>query len=91
MINLRYFLGKVCTVFTSEINFHFKFEQMSDYFTGKIDEMDETGIVLVHPITGCKTFIATAYIVGIAEEQVLDPDNPQHAKLIKEMSGRRTK
>lgn len=80
----KYFIGKPCTVSTLQINFRFKEEQMMDYFMGIIDSIDEHGILMTHPVTKCKNYIFLQYVVGIAEEQVLYEDNPEHAKIIDE-------
>jgi hypothetical protein len=81
---LNYFIGKVCTIATTAINFRFQVEQMMDYFVGKIDSIDEHGILMTHPTTNCKNYIFIAHIVSITEEQVLYNDNPEHAKIIEE-------
>jgi hypothetical protein len=80
--NLKYFINKVCTVTTLAINFKFQYEQMVDYFTGKIDSIDDDGILMTHHITNCKNYIFLSHVVSIAEEQVLYKDNPNHAKII---------
>ena len=80
----KFFIGKPCTVTTLQINFRFKEEQMMDYFMGIIDDIDEHGILMTHPITKCKNYIFFPHIVSIAEEQVLYEDNPEHAKIIEE-------
>lgn len=84
MSNLKYFVGKVCTVTTVGINFKFQYEQMLDYFSGKIESIDNDGIVMIHNTTKCSNYIFLKYVVSIAEEQVLYEDNPEHAELIKE-------
>lgn len=81
---LQYFVGKPCTIFTIEVNFRFKQEQMIDYFHGVIDSIDEHGVFLTHNIAKTKTFIALSYIVGITEEQILYEDNPEHTSIIEE-------
>ena len=84
MTDLKYFIGKPCTISTIEINFRFKPEQMNDYFVGIIESIDDTGISMYHPITKCKNYIFLKYVVAIAEEQILYEDNPEHAEIIKE-------
>ena len=44
------------------------------------------GIETIHPITNCKNFFFFNNIVGICEEQKLDPENPEHQEIIKEIS-----
>ena len=82
--NLKYFVGKVCTVTTVAVNFRFKEEQMMDYFMGQINNIDEQGILMTHPTTHCKNFIMLPHVVSISEEQVLYEDVPEHAKIIEE-------
>jgi hypothetical protein len=84
MNTLRYFVGKICTISTVQINYRFKEEQMMDYFMGFIEEIDDTWIWLTHPQTKCKSCIAIQYLVAIAEEQVLYENKPEDAKIIEE-------
>lgn len=79
-----YFIGKVCTISTVAVNWNYKPEQMMDYFVGKIDSIDENGILMTHSVTGCKNYVFFNYIVAIHEEQVLYEGNPDHAKIIEE-------
>lgn len=81
---LKYFIGKLCTISTVNINFNFKYEQMLDYFSGIIESIDNDGIIMIHPTTNCKNYIFLQYIVSISEEQVLYADNPEHAKIIED-------
>lgn len=81
---LNYFVGKVCTVSTTQINFRFKEEQMMDYFMGVVESIDENGLIMTHPQTGCKTYVAMPHVVSIAEEQVLFENNPEDKKIIEE-------
>src|SRR5476651_1170677 len=84
-MNLQYFVGKVCTIGTVQVNFsNFKIEQMMDYFVGVIEEMDNDWLIITHHITKCKSCIAMKHIVVIAEGQVLSEDNPEYEKLINE-------
>jgi len=67
--NLNYFIDKYCTITTVQINYRFKYEQMVDYFMGRIDAINENGILVTHPITKCKNYIFLSHIVSIVEEQ----------------------
>lgn len=80
----QYFVGKICTISTVQINFRFKEEQMMDYFMGFVERVDEHGIWLIHTITKCRSYILLPHLVSITEEQVLYEDNPEHAKIIQE-------
>lgn len=83
-MTLAYFKGKIVTVLTTEVNFKFKFEQMNDYFTGFLEEVQENYVIIKHFQTGCKTYIAMSHIIAIAEEQVLNEDNPEEKKIIED-------
>jgi hypothetical protein len=86
---LRYFVGKVCTVFTHPINRDFKTEspqsypqQLYVYFVGYVESVSETGIMLTQALTGLKTFLFLNHVIGISEEEVLDENDPKHAEEI---------
>jgi len=86
---LEYFKNKFCTVFTTPINRNFKEEnpgtypkQIFTYFAGMVEDVSPEGIMLTQFNTGLKTFLFKSHIVGIAEEQMLDPDDPQHKEII---------
>lgn len=82
--NLEYFVGKICTIFTVQINFRYKEEAMMAYFMGYVDSVDTSGIIITHPQTKCRSFIPLQHLVAISEEQTLYDDNPEDAKLIEE-------
>ena len=84
---LQYFKGKVCTVFTLRTQKEFTERQFTDYFVGVVEAIEEGGVWTTHPLTGSKNFIAISSLVGIAEEQTLDPEKPEDAALIKELIG----
>jgi hypothetical protein len=83
-MDLKYFIGKACTISTVEINFRFKEQQMMDYFMGMVESIDESGIWITHPITKCKSYIFLSRIVSISEEQILYENDPEDAKIIEE-------
>lgn len=83
---LQYFVGKVCTVFIGGIlSRQFNERQFADYFVGVVDQITDNGIFTTHPVTGCKNFYALSSVVAICEEQVLDPNKPEEAELIREL------
>lgn len=84
MRGLHRFIGKFCTVSTLQINFRFKEEQMFDYFSGILEEVDEHGLLLRHATTRCLNYIFMQHVVSVSEEQVLYEDNPEDAEAIKE-------
>ncbi len=91
---VKQFIGKVCTVIVGPINRDFKDEaQLSgkpqiypmnllDHFMGRVIYADPQSLVLQHPVIGTQTWFNLSQVVCIAEEQELDPDNPEHAKAI---------
>lgn len=84
MLANDYFIGKVCTITTVQINFRFQEDPMMAYFNGIIEAIDDKIIILVHPQTKCKNLINREHVVGIHEEQILYEEVPEHAKIIEE-------
>jgi hypothetical protein len=87
--NLKYFVGKAVSIFTGPINRDFDERQKCDYFVGIVKSVDSMGIMTQHPITGCCNYYFYSQIVGIAEEQILDSANPEHATVIAEIEAKR--
>lgn len=83
--NLQYFLNKPITIFTNSTGRNFNDTQNNDYFTGICRRVSIDGIETIHPITNCKNFFFINNIIGICEEQQLDPENPEHQKIIEEI------
>jgi hypothetical protein len=90
---LEYFLGKVCTIFTIPINRDFKAENPTTYpqpvfhyFVGKVIEIDDKGVFLQQWNNNKKlrSYFFIEHIVGISEEEVLDPTRPDDAKVIQD-------
>lgn len=82
---LKGFLNKPVTIFTRNIGRSFQETQYNDYFTGICTGVNVDVIETVHPITKCKNIFFIKNIIGICEEQQLDPENPEHKKIIKEI------
>jgi len=90
--NLQYFVGKVCTIFTHPINRNFKeenpqtfVEQPYHYFVGVIDSVDDHGVMVTQVFSGLKSYFFLAGLISIAEEEVLNPENEDDAKIINEL------
>ena len=90
---LDYFLGKVCTIFTIPTNRDFKAENPNTfpqpvfhYFVGKVIEIDEKGVFLQQWNNDKKlrSYFFMPHIIGISEEEVLDPTRPEDAKIIQD-------
>ena len=89
--DLQYFVGKLCTVFTAPMNRNFQAESPNTYpeavykyFMGVVESVGQTGLLLTQATNGLKTYFFINNIVAIAEEEVLDPDNPEHAEIIRQ-------
>mgnify|MGYP003328882632 CR=1 FL=1 len=67
---LNYFLNKPCTIITSPINRDFTEKQLLDYFTGFVESVDSTGVLLRQLSGTQKTYIFINNIISIAEEAV---------------------
>jgi hypothetical protein len=87
--NLKYFKGKVCSVFTHPINRNFHQENPKNfiqqnvlYFVGLVEDIEEEGILITQLQTGFKSYFFLANIIAICEEEVLDPSKEQDAKVI---------
>lgn len=103
MSSIKYFVGKICTIITGPINRNFKDEAQAvgkpelypmnlvDHFMGRVVSIDANSIVIQHPIIGTMGYFRLANIVGIIEEQELDPNNPEHAKAIEEYKEKQEK
>ena len=80
---LQYFVGKICSVFTTRSHRELTAEEACNYFLGVVESIDEYGIFLAQISKGLKVFIMKDQIIAIAEEEVLDPGNSQDAEEIK--------
>lgn len=82
---LKTFINKPVTIFTENIGRNFQETQYNDYFTGICTNVTFDIIETIHPVTKCKNIFFIRNIVGICEEQQLDPKNPEHKKIIEEI------
>lgn len=86
-MNLTYFKGKVCSIFTVPIQRKMKnTEEEFQYFVGVVEYIDSHGIFITQISTGLKSYFSLNNIVGICEEEVLDPKNPNDSEIIKEIN-----
>lgn len=92
MNNLEYFIDKYCSIFTSPHSRDLYRENPKNYpdivfkyFIGKVLSVDEEGVLIERITKGMRTWVNRNHIVAIAEEEILDPKNPNDAKLIQEM------
>jgi len=91
--DLQYFVGRAVTVFTKPINRNFKEENpatypqpLFNYFMGIVLQADEHGILLqqVTP-ERLRSYFLLENCVGIAEEQVMNQDDPNDAREIEKI------
>jgi hypothetical protein len=79
---LQYFINKIVTVFTGQINRNFDEQHSREHFTVRVREIDSDGLWGTHPYNEAVSFFPLSEIKLITEEIVLNPDNPEHAKMI---------
>lgn len=92
MVNqLKYFEGKVCTIFLGPINRSLDEKQLINYFVGLIETVDEDCIWALHPVIKTRSCYFIKNIYSITEEQVLDPNNPEDAKVIQDFEEQKAK
>ena len=89
MKDLQYFVGKLCSVFTTPMNRDFQSEAPHDYpkalykyFMGVVESVSPHGLLLTQASTGLKTYFYHNQIVAVAEEELLDPNDPEDASVI---------
>ena len=86
--NLQYFVGKVCSIFTSPVNRSFDELHAREHFVARIQEINADGLWGTHPHSGMMSFFAMPHIMLIAEEVELNPNNPEHAQMLQEFEKR---
>lgn len=79
-----YFINKVCTIHTRQINWSLDPQQNIDYFVGIVNSVNECGICLTNVINHKKTFIMMPAVVAIAEETVMDGSKEDYETSSKE-------
>lgn len=83
---MKYFEGKICSVFTVPINKNIKNdEEHVNYFVGLIESVTNEGILMKQLSSNLKNYFFKHSIVAICEEEVLDPQNEKDVELINEI------
>lgn len=97
-MSLKYYEGKICNVLTGPTNRNFKEESVAvgkpelyprnilDHFMGRVIHVDNVWLTLQHPLIGTRSSFKIDNIIGIIEEQELNPNDPEHAKIIEQYS-----
>ena len=83
--NYNFFVDKVCTILTTPVAIPIKDPfSASQYFTGQVTKVDETGIWIKHLPTGNMGYFSFP-IVGIVQEQYVPQNDPNHDKIKEEI------
>jgi hypothetical protein len=87
----EYFVGKVCSIFTTPHSRDLHQEDPNGYpgtlyryFVGEVEKIDASGVIIRNMAKNLRTFVPLDKIVAVAEEEVLDPNNPEDAKVIEQ-------
>jgi hypothetical protein len=73
-MDLNYFKGKVCSILTTPIQRKLSNkEEEIQYFVGVIEEITKEGVFMTQIATGLKGYFNINNIIGIFEEEVLEP------------------
>lgn len=78
------FENKVCTVFTHPTCRTFSERIWREYYAVRILKIDKEAIYAEHPYTKVKSFFFLEDVISLQEEVEIDPNNPEHRKLIDE-------
>jgi len=79
---MQYFIGKIVTVFTMPINRNFTEKVLVQYFMGEVQSVDNTGVLIKQLGVQRQSYFIWSNILGIVEEEVLHPDDPEDAETI---------
>ena len=82
---MQYFVGKVCTIFLSPINRKFDEETSSKHFVVLVRDIDVDGVWGNNLINDLVSWFSFEKIQSIQEELEIDPDNPDHMKLLEKL------
>ncbi len=75
---LDYFVGKICTILTFGTNFPgVDIKALANLFVGKVDSIDDNGIMVTSIVTHKKAYFSMNGFIGIIEEEVIPPDSPK--------------
>jgi hypothetical protein len=81
--SLQNFIGKPCSIFVEPTARQVSERQAVRYFAGIMESIDDLGVT-IRTVSGKMNFFFSRYIIGICEEEILDPNNPEDAKLIEQ-------
>lgn len=82
---MQYFVGKVCSIISSQMNRSFDEKISREHFVIRIEAIDEDGIWGTHPYNNdIVSYFNMSHIISMHEEFEIDPSDPEHAKMIEE-------
>ncbi|RTK96615.1 MAG: hypothetical protein EKK64_03255 [Neisseriaceae bacterium] len=83
---LQQLTNKVCSVLTTSVaKGNFTDNQFADFFVGIVDEINEDGVWLRHPMTNCLSFFSINHVVAVLEEQVIDQKDEKYEEILTEV------
>lgn len=83
--HLHYFKDKVCTIITTGMNRNFNEEIAREHFAVRVGDISVDGIWGTHPYNiELVSFFKWDHIISIHREYEIDPEDPEHAKIIEE-------
>jgi len=83
--HLQHFVGKVCSIVTASMNRAFDEKISREHFVVIVEEITQDGIWGTHPYNrDLVSFFVLNQVISIHQEEVLDPTNTEHAKMIEE-------
>jgi hypothetical protein len=83
---LQQLTNKVCSVLTTSVaKGNFTDNQFADFFVGILDEINEDGVWLRHPMTNCLSFFSINHVVAVLEEQVIDQKDEKYEEILSEV------
>lgn len=83
--HMQYFVGKVCSIVTTAMNRAFDERVAREHFVVLVEEVGPDGIWGTHPFNkDLVSFFHLTHLISIHQEEVLDPANPEHARMLKE-------
>ena len=87
----EYFINRAVTVLTRPTAVKLTNVQQTDYFSGIMRSVDEWTCTILHPVTHCRTIFRLEEVIGIAEEQILDPNDPNDKAILAAQEEQRRK
>jgi hypothetical protein len=86
--HMQYFVGKICTIFTQPINRNFSEQIAREHFVIRVGEITADSVWGIRLDENSAVWFRTDQVIGIQEEKELDPNNPEHKKMIEEFEKR---